>query len=699
MMKTLNSGAQTGDAQAADRALFDELDLDRPALASVKRAFEAGDLGAAKHELAQYYRQRTSVPWKIDPRADPKSIKWNPDDAQDAVDANLYGGLVKLKYQFPHGDIDWHYNATDHVDGVPHNNEWTWQINRMSWWGTLGDAYGATRDEKYARAWVKQLRSWAAQNPLPDKSERGAGTAWRGIEAGIRMHGAWPNAFYRFTISPSFTDDDIALYLRVMHEHGTYLRRFQSGGNHLTMEMSGLYSVGALFPEFKAAREWRQFAADRMEQEIGTQILPDGAQFELSSGYHFVALDNMLAIPNIAQITGNLAELPPTYIDGTENAYNYALTLMTPNRRLPAFNDSWDPNVQSALRKASDLFPRREDFAWVVSDGKAGAPPQGTSHAFDWAGYYAMRSDWSREANYLVLDAGPLGMGHQHQDKLNVVAWAYGRELLFDSGGASYEKSVWRDYSIDTFSHNCVLVDGLPQRRPVGGSDAEKMRNPEIVSQSPIDARWQSNAEWDFAAGVYGAGWGKPGNRIVTQTRRVLFVKPDLFIVADTLVPTDGASHEYQARWNLLPAQTTFDKTTLAVTTVTPDAPNLAVVPLLRDGLSVRTISAQETPELLGWDIHKDSTPEHIPATTVTHTRSGTGVQQFLTLLLPLRAGQTNPIQSARATGETGAEVIFADGRRLQISADADPSRGITVEQSDAQGAATRVRAGENSQI
>ncbi|MBC8103647.1 MAG: alginate lyase family protein [Cytophagales bacterium] len=667
------------DLMMTDAAFFAALDLSLPELADAKKAAAAGDYAAARRTLAAYYRGRTRVPWKVSPRIaekDRAAIKWNKAEANDAVAANLYGGLVKLKYQFPNGEIDWHYNATDHVAGQAHNNEWLWQLNRMSWWNTLGTAYAATGDERYAKAWVAQLRSWARQNPPPAKVEHGATSAWRPIETGLRMGHFWPGPFHRFLLSSSFTDDDLVLYLKTCYQHARYLHAFPSGGNHLTMEMNGLYTVGALYPEFKEARTWRQFVSDRMLREIKTQFLPDGAQVELTPPYHYVALDNILAVYNTARITGYAAELPPDYTQGTERAYHYGLYLSTPDRSLPRFNDSWPTNMEKTLATGASLFPQRKDFQWLGTGGREGQIPGHTSHAFDWAGYYAMRSDWTRAANYLAFDAGPLGYAHVHQDKLNLVVYAFGRELLFDSGGGSYEKSAYRDYATDTFSHNCVLVDGKPQRRRVIGNEKERSLDADTVSQKPIDARWQSTLQFDYAQGVYDGGFGAVDRKPATHTRRVLFLKPDLFVVADTLTPNDGASHTYQARWNLLPTQTTLDAATGAVTTTNAGLPNLAVVPLLREGTEVRKASAQTTPELLGWHVRKDMDPQYVPATTVLHTRSGVGVQRFLTLLVPLKAGQSNPVTAIRAAGASKAAVTLSDGKVLQIE---DTATGLRV--------------------
>ena len=660
----------------SDQELLQAVILDTPGLEAAKRAGGGHDVAAAKAALGAYLRARTSVPWTINPVvADRSRIKYNGQSAADALAGKVQ--VVALWHTFPQAEINWFYNETDGRPGLPHNNEWTWQLNRMAWWEDLGRAYQATGDERYARTFVQQFRSWLTQCPPPAHVDQRPGSAWRTIECGIRMRGSWPDAFYTFLHSPAFTDDDLADFLKVCLEHARYLRAHPTTGNWLTMEMSGLYTVGAVFPELTEAAEWRQFAADRLYRDMAVQFLPDGAQIELSPGYHNVALSNVLAIPETARVVGRTNELPHGYAARMERAYDYDLYLMTPDRSLPKFNDSWPENVPHDMAQAARLFPARPDFAWVATAGTKGTPPPEASHAFPYAGYFVMRSGWQPDANSLFLDAGPLGYGHVHQDKLNVVVWAYGRELLFDSGGGSYETSKWRDYATDTFSHNTVLVDGKPQRRQTRDRAAN-------VSRAPIDVHWQSTPVFDFAQGLYDEGYGTEADRSATHRRRVLFVKPDLFVVSDTLTPADAAPHTYQARWHLLPTHTDTDAATQAVTTTAAGQPNLAVVPLLTEGLEVRVLSAQTTPELLGWDVRKDLDPEYVPATTVLHTRHGIGVQRFLTLLLPLRPAAASPVREVQADGPDAAHVTLTDGRRLTVSQDA--TGALSVIEVDADG-------------
>jgi hypothetical protein len=295
-----------------------------------------------------------------------------------------------------------------------------------------------------------------------------------------------------------------------------------------------------------------------------------------------------------------------------------------------------------------------------------------------------MRSGWDIHANYLVLRAGPLGASHNHQDKLNLVMWAYGREILYNSGGGTYDQSKWRQYSVETFSKNSVLVDGLPQYRDPKNREAN-------ISHAPIDARWESTPDHDFVAGAYSDGYGYKGLHPAVHSRRILFLKPDLAIVSDTLTPNDAAQHTYQARWNLQPTNTRKIDATNEVMTADSGQPNLDLVPLGPDGLDVRVASGQTEPELLGWRVFHEGRQKPARTTTVLYTRKGAGAQRFLTLLVPMHASATGEgVQRVTATGPGTAEVFFKDGRKLAVAASPDPAGGIEATETLANGSPGR---------
>lgn len=666
--------------------LFAALDLERPELAAVQAAVQAGDLTLAGSELVSYLRQREGKHWlhaSFNPAAPESGIRYDRVRAENAVKGKITPShLAPLWHTFEDNVINWYHNET--VNGpTPYNREWQWQINRMSFWADMASAYRTTADEKYPQAWETQFMSFLAQCPPPPVVANYEYSTWRTIEAAIRMRDSWPAAYQAFVRSPSVSDETLLLLLHSNLQHALYLRQFPSQwGNWLTMEMCGLYTIGSLFPEFKDAEVWRLEAIETLRQSSGSQFLVDGAQYELSPGYHVVSLDqNLMAIPRLALATGRRDEIPADYISAVEGGYDYLMHLMTPDRDLPSFNDSWSVHwLRRVLANGLMFFPERDDWRWIVTDGAEGSAPEATSWAFPFAGYYVMRSGWEKDANYLVLDAGPLGYAHAHQDKLNLVLWAYGKEVLFDTGGGSYEQSKWRNYAVSTYSHNTVLVDGMPQHR------SHQVMAERVATQAN-DVVWESTPEFDFVVGTYEGAYSKAGYGAGAQApgpakhvRRVLFLKPDIVIVADTLIPLDNKPHHYEARWHLLPTQIAVDETLQSVTTTAAGQPNLVVLPLDTQGLSMEVVSGRTEPSLLGWQIRKDKTPANIPATTVLHQKEGKGTQTFVTLLYPLRTGETSPVESVSRLSDTETQVLLKDGTSLRVVVDAAPEGMIRVE-------------------
>jgi hypothetical protein len=307
------------------------------------------------------------------------------------------------------------------------------------------------------------------------------------------------------------------------------------------------------------------------------------------------------------------------------------------------------------------------------------------------SGYAVLRTDWSRQGNFLVLDGGPLGGWHGHQDALNLVAWFHGREFLFDNGGYKYDTSVWRRWAITTAAHNTVLVDGLGQARNWDDDRDPLGRLPEGLPPT----RFARSAAVDWASAWYGSGYAAEvadrGHRSdvlrrdpARHHRVVVLVKaPDvgpLALVVDTLVPDDQATHRYEARWHVKSQRwTTADAGRLTWTT---DAgrPNLAVASLV-GATEFHADSAVREPEPLGWWIeHQNADPT--PALTLRQAVVGPGTVRLLTALVPFQGDPGTPPLTVSSPA-ADAWTIHRVGRpdltvRLAAASASDP--GITLD-------------------
>lgn len=660
-----------------DPAFFAALDLARPDLAAVKAAVEKADWAAAKRSFVQHLKQRTSPRWHFDWRTRPTAPK--PGRGNDLAEADRYArnDLLSCGVWSDFKDrIDWNSNPTPN-----RYNEWTWQLSRHPFWATLGRAYWATGDEKYARAFVSQMTDWVKSQPCPPHSGNRPLSTWRTIETGIRTFSSWPESFMYFLSSPSFDDESVVLMVKSFHDHAVHLMQYPTSGNWLAMEANGLFHVGVLFPEFKAAPAWRKTAIDRLYAELDKQVYPDGAQIELAPGYHNVSLDSFERPVQLAKL--NDVALPADYVAKLEKMFDYDLYVSMPNGRMPGLNDSGDTAIGGWMQKAAGYYPQRQDFRWAATGGKQGAAPARRSLAFPYAGHLVQRSGWDADARYLLLDAGPFGYGHQHEDKLTIVLAAYGRVHVIDPGNYAYDSSAWRRYHIDTFAHNTVLVDSLPQRRR-GAKDRR-----EYVVTKPLPHAFVTADAFDYAAGVYDEGYGQRDNRIATHRREVAFVKVvpgspapnDYWVIVDTFTPRDDKPHTYDAMFHLNADGIAIDPASHAVHTKNAKGANLAILPAAEGKLSATDQAGQETPYVQGWAGAGLYRVKKVPTPVFRLEAAGAAKMAFV--LYPMKEGATvapavKPV--APGAGETAAvELTFAGGRRQRIGLTENPQRPVDV--------------------
>jgi hypothetical protein len=188
-------------------------------------------------------------------------------------------------------------------------------------------------------------------------------------------------------------------------------------------------------------------------------------------------------------------------------------------------------------------------------------------------------------------------------------------------------------------SHNTVLVDGLSQIR---------RWQPEHMRPRPgeySNALWQSQSAFDFVEATYSDGYGsfrlkKPKkSRIVKDvmhTRRVLFVKPDYWLIVDEIkAPT---RHDYQLLFHAHPdidISSTNDNT--VVLSGGDNSACLLMKPLEPNTVELDLQIGTKNP-IQGWY----SVKPHLkyPSTTVIYERKSCAYAVMTTLLYPCASTQ-----------------------------------------------------------
>lgn len=648
----------------SDQEFFEMLNLDYPGLEKVKQAVSNSEIDEAKSKFVKHIKDRENPKWHFDWHARPENPSTSGFDTT-TVDRYARNELVSVGVWHDFGgEIDWSINPMENK-----YREWTWQLSRHHFWRAMGRAYWKTGDEKYAKAFVFQMNSWVKQNLVPiDNAGNNTGSRWRTIETGIRTGQTWFPSFYYFLSSPSFDDESVLIMLKSFVEHAHHLMRWPQTGNWLTMEANGLFHIGVMLPEFKEAEQWRETAIDRLYKELDNQVYPDGAQIELSSGYHQVSLRNFTMPIKLAEL--NKIEVPGNYIAKLEKMCHYNLYAAMPNGQLPALNDGGWTNIRGYCREGFGYFPDRTDMQWMATDGKKGTRPKYDSYAFPYAGHFVMRSGWDKSDRYMLFDAGPFGYGHQHEDKLHFVLYAHGRVHVTDPGNYPYDSSQWRKYHISAFAHNTILVDGMPQKR-------RGFNRKLYVAKEPMDQNWYSGDDYDYIYGVFNEdpkkaegvieGYGPKRIQSVTHKREIIFVKPDYWIMLDTLTPHDEAEHSYESPFHLDAEAVEIDRDSKAVITKNMDTGNLMIIPAMVPGLDVEVMLGQIEPYVQGWVREGNYGVRPIPTPTYTLKKKGTAY--FAYVFYPTPKSEKSPVESvvlrnANSDEKIEVDVIFSNGEK-----------------------------------
>jgi hypothetical protein len=631
------------------------------ALDEVSRRVAQDDVSGAKVALLAHYNGRQSPEWPAPPDSI-SDLEVNLADlsrgdllalADRLLDRPFLPDLAELEIN-QNGRIDWTYNPTP-------DPELIWALNRHAWWAIWGLAYVETNDERYAARFVAQMLDWVANNPPPAHKDEKSPT-WRLMEVGMRLRVSWIPSFGIFYDSPSFSDDAKLTMLRAIWDHAQFLAIFYTNRNHFLRESNGLAYAGVYFPEFKQAGHWRDTALDRLDQALTEQVNQDGSHIEVATGYQWLAVDEFQHTFDLLQANG--ISLPNQDLSRwLADMYRVLANLTRPDGTFPQINDGFIFWKRELLAQAGHKLGR-DDLVYVGTDGRRGRSPGETSVAFENAGFYVMRSEWARHGHYLLFDAGPYGGPHGHEDMLSFELCAFGQPMIVDPGSYTYDRSnPFRNYFVSSEGHNTVLVDDQSQIRRW----YKRHLNPQ--PEPGNFARWTSQAEFDYVCASYDDGYAsfqlkrppRPKiDRTVGHTRRILFVKPDYWLMVDAL--RASGPHTYQILYHAAPdVVVTVEPDRRAILRARlqpgPTAGNIArsvsvcLVPSEPDLVTVTCLTGSEDP-IQGW--YSAGFDHKTPATTVIYEHRGQASTTLATLLYPCRTDQVASGLSFKPLAVTG---------------------------------------------
>jgi hypothetical protein len=477
-------------------------------------------------------------------------LNWNRDP--------LSGRLWPLDY---HANISlWHDDGSD--------IRVLWELNRLGHLITLGRAYALTNEEKFAEEFFHQVDDWREQNPT------GRGANWTcAMEVALRAMNLLA-AYSLFRRSQALTEQRLRTLLTLLDQHGSHIKRnleFSNLGtsNHYLSDIAGLLWLGIMLPELSSAEEWRRWSLSEMLREMDKQVLPDGADYEASTGYHRFVLE--LFLYSFILCDSNDIPIAEEYWQKLRAMFGYVRGILRPDGMAPLIGDTDSGQVLPIVERTADDhayllafgavifedstfklpgFKASEELLWTLGGEGIRAyenlsinSEASRSQSFPHAGTYLLRND----DLYLLFNlSGGGGNGrrsHGHNDALSIEISACGRTFIVDPGAYVYtadlrERHLFRS----TAYHSTIQID-----------DAEQKTTNEHVpfvigneAQSRL-LEWQATPDRDFVQGEH-AGYMRL-LQPVTHRRSITFDKPGRWWLVEDEILGDG-QHAIAARFH-----------------------------------------------------------------------------------------------------------------------------------------------------
>jgi hypothetical protein len=445
--------------------------------------------------------------------------------------------------------------------------EQLWQRKVGNKISILAFAYLISRDKKYLEAG----EAWATascQYPTWGIDAKTGQPATQGLVYGHQLLGLAMLYDYAFADLDPATKELIykTMVEKTTIEYPDFKARYALLQNHSWIKSTGMLAVGlALFDKEPRATDWIALPEHILDQST-KMLSPDGASQE-GFGYWQYGVEYLLKLMELSKILGKDQFASPWW----DHTADYCLDMMLPqhawtkedcqNDYADAARFAWygpDDQLRALAARNHDGVAQwladRIDTAnveeplapWLnllfydpaVTPMPLSSKP--TLHYFDNMGLVSARSDWSGDESWLFFKAGnPLGkyapdnfpdrldpwdMGHVHRDANHFCLFGNGEWLIRNSTYANREAQL---HNTLTVGDEGQLGDGKTSVWPL---------KPNQDFAHVVEA--QSTPQLDRIIGE-AAGAYPPSAGVKKFTRHLLFLKPDVLIVADDIEVSD----------------------------------------------------------------------------------------------------------------------------------------------------------------
>lgn len=453
----------------------------------------------------------------------------------------------------------------------------TWEPARFGWAFTLGRAFHASGDEKYAAAFWDYFETFQAANP-PYFGEN-----WTsGQEIGLRLMAfAWAGQVFRQ--AQQTTPARLAALAAAIDRHATripatLLYARSQNNNHLLTEAAALYTAALALPDHPSAAHWRALGQKWLVWCFEHQIDPSGEYVQHSTNYHRLMLQTALWVkslkPTQAQLAGQL-NASITNKKPLARATHWLISLLDPFSGQTCNLGHNDGAYIFPLTTCpySDYRPVAQ-AAWLAFWGSRPFEAGPWDEMALWFGIYPVEFDdyklafdttlaesrrlvFMRNAPPINVTASPSGLSWAHlrtanfssrpghADLLHLDLWWRGINLTLDPGTFQYNAAPpWDNALTHARHHNTVTIDSADQFTRAGRFlylDFSQVRCVSFPASSDRLNEWQTLVAKHTAWGPrFGIG----------HHRQVNIDRSETWTVHDTLqFAYSGEQHTIRLHW------------------------------------------------------------------------------------------------------------------------------------------------------
>jgi len=275
------------------------------------------------------------------------------------------------------------------------------------------------------------------------------------------------------------------------------------------------------------------------------QVLPDGADFESSTGYHRFVTE--LFLYSFLLCRENEIAIDRNYWDKLHAMLLYIRAYLRPDGFAPLIGDTDGGQfLPLQQRRANDHRYLLEVGAEVFNDVTLREPEAGST-AFPHAGMYVMRHD-DLYLCFNASDAGINGRGsHGHNDALSIEVSAGGRAFIVDPGTYKYTGDLPRRHDFrSTAYHSTVKIDGVEQ-------NTIERDMPFVIGNEaqPRVLLWETEPQIERIIAEH-YGYQRLKHPLIHR-RTVTFNKPERSWSIEDEFLGDAFNHEFEVWFHLAP--------------------------------------------------------------------------------------------------------------------------------------------------